>query len=94
VGLTTLGAAVGSALLLALLVLIGVDDLPNWVKVPPAIVFVQGVYGWLMAILLPNSYEPSIDLSAGDLAFALYGIIALPATALFIVVMTAASLLT
>jgi hypothetical protein len=93
VGLTTLAGAVSAALIMAVIATVGVDHVPNWAKVPPAIVFVQGVYGWVMTIILPNSYEPSIDLSAGDLAFALYGIIALPATVLFILVMTAASLL-
>jgi hypothetical protein len=93
VALTTLAGAIGVAMLLGVLVIAGVDHLPDWMKVPPAIVFAQGAYGWVMGLLLPNSYEPSIDLSSGELAFALYGIIALPATALFIVVMTAASFL-
>jgi hypothetical protein len=93
VALATLAGAIAAALLLGLLVLVGADHLPNWMKVPPAIVFVQGVYGWLMGLLMPNSYEPSIDLSAGELAFALYGIITLPATALFILAMTVGSFL-
>lgn len=88
-----LGGCIGAMALLVALLGAGVDQLPEWAKVPPAVVSVQLLHGLVMAAVVPDSYEPSIDLNSGDLAYTLYGMIAFPPTALFVAVMTAASIL-
>ncbi|HET7509974.1 MAG TPA: hypothetical protein VFJ65_06970 [Solirubrobacterales bacterium] len=93
VGFVALGGFVGMMLMLMVPALAGVEQLPNWVKVPPTIVTVQGLYTMVMALLVPDSAESSVDLSPTDLAFTLYGVMAFPPTVLFVLVMTATSLL-
>jgi hypothetical protein len=93
VGVAALVGFAAMGAVLVALALAGVDHLPDWAKVPPAIVSVQTVYGMVVAVLVSDSYEPSIELSPGDLAFTLYGVIAFPAVALFVLVMAADSLL-
>lgn len=92
-GLAALGGLVGMMLVSIVLALAGVDQLPNWVKVPPTIVMAQGLYTMVMALLIDDSAEDSVGLSPGDLAFTLYGTMAFPPTVLFVLVMTATSLL-
>lgn len=93
VGVAALLGFAGGILLLLVLALLGVEELPTWTMVPPTIITVQGFYGLLMNAVVPNAYEPAVELSAGDLAFTLYGLMLYPPTILFVVVMTASSLL-
>lgn len=93
VGFVALGGFVGMTLVLMVLALVGVGQLPDWVKVPPTVVTVQGIYAMVMGLLIPDSAESSVDLSPADLAFTLYGTMVFPPTVLFMLVMTAISLL-
>ena len=78
------------------LALVGVDSLPKWVEVPTAVVSVQALYGLIMGVVISESSPPYHypgELSPGDFAFFLYGVILWPPTVLFIAVMATASLL-
>lgn len=93
IGFAALAGFVAGIALLVVLALAGVEDVPKWATIPPTIVTVQGVYGLLMGAIVPSAYEPSVDLTSGELAFTLYGVILYPPTALLVLVMTADALL-
>lgn len=89
------GWLAGTAALIVLSV-VGADPLPEWVKVAPTIATVQTLYGLIMGVVLSDAgppYRSPGGLSPADLAFALYGTILMPPTALFVVTMTGATLL-
>lgn len=93
VGVAAVLGFAGGILLLLVLALLGFEDLPTWTMVPPTVITVQGFYGLLMSVAVPSAYESAVDLSAGELAFALYALALYPPTAVFVVVMTVVSLL-
>lgn len=88
------GWIIGMAVL-AGLVLAGVDSLPDWVAVPTAIASVQSFYSLAMGVILSDSPSSSYpgNLSPGDFAYMLYGVLLLPPAILFTVTMTVDSLL-
>jgi hypothetical protein len=94
-GSALVGGLIGVVALVAIGVL-GADELPRWAEVPPTIVTVQGGFSIVMGRILSGSGPGTLmigGLSPSEMSFALYGAIVLPATAIFIVVMTVATLL-
>lgn len=73
-------------LVLAIVSLVGLDELPRWAEVPPAIAAVQGGFGLVMGWLLDDKQATHMGggLTPGEMAFTIYGVAVLPPTALMI----------